>query len=147
MYRARREIEPPIPITSIQFLEMIPSSQFDICFEGGVEVSYDVGIVFFSNKMAATLSEVEDVYFDGTFYTRFQPMCYQLSSILTSKNEELYTAILAKVHELVPQLIPIHGISGWDRGARNPVKYRFRVFFFEVVTFITPKVFGGRFKN
>ena len=69
MYRARREIKPPIPRTPIEFLEMLPSSQFSIYFKGGVQVGCDVGMVFFSDKMATTLSKVEDVYFDGTFYT------------------------------------------------------------------------------
>ena len=69
MYRARREIEPHIPRTPIEFLEMIPLSHFGFHFKGEIQVGCDVGIVFFSDKMATILSEVEDVYFDGTFYT------------------------------------------------------------------------------
>ena len=139
MYRARREIEPPIPRTPIEFLEMIPLSQFGIYFKGDVQVGCDVGIIFFSDNMATTLSEVEDVYFDGTFYTvpsqfyqlwtifgRFQRHVLPvIHCILTSKKEELYTAILAKVHELIPQLIPLHGMSDWEKGARNAVKKQF----------------------
>ena len=34
MYRARRKIEPPIPRTPIEFLEMIPLSPFGIYFKG-----------------------------------------------------------------------------------------------------------------
>ena len=48
MYRARREIEPPIPRTAIEFL--IPLSPFGIYFKGEVQVGCDVGIVFFSEK-------------------------------------------------------------------------------------------------
>ena len=82
--------------------------------------------------MSTILSEVEDVYFDGTFYTvpsqfyqlwtifaRFQRHVLPLiHCILTSKSEELYTAILAKVHELIHQLMPIHGMSEWERGLK-----------------------------
>eukprot|EP00800_Vazella_pourtalesii_P004687 TRINITY_DN15436_c0_g1_i1.p1 TRINITY_DN15436_c0_g1~~TRINITY_DN15436_c0_g1_i1.p1 ORF type:complete len:126 (-),score=8.15 TRINITY_DN15436_c0_g1_i1:78-455(-) len=102
MYRARREIEPPILRTPIDFLEMILSSQFGIYFKGGVQVGCDVGMIFFSDKMATTLSEVEDVHFDGTFYTvpsqsyqlwtifaRFQRHVLPvIHCILTSKNED-----------------------------------------------------------
>ena len=56
---------------------MIPSLQFGIYFKGGVEVGCDVGMVFFSDKMATTLSGVEDVNFDGTFY-RVPSQFYQL---------------------------------------------------------------------
>ena len=140
MYRARREIEPPIPRTPIEFLEMIPLSPFGIYFKGEVQVGCDVEIVFFSDKMSTILSEVEDVYFDGTFYTvpsqfyqlwtifaRFQRHVLPvIHCILTSKSEELYTAILAKVHELIPQLMPIHGMSDWEKGARNAVKKQFQ---------------------
>ena len=136
MYRTRREIEPPITSTPIEFLEMIPSSPFGIYFKGEVRVGCDVGIDFFSDKMSTILSEVEDVYFDGTFYTvpsqfyqlwtifvRFQRHVLPvIHCILTSKSEELYTAILAKVYEHIPQLMPIHEMSDWEKGARNAVK-------------------------
>ena len=110
---------------------MIPLSHFGFHSKGVVQVGCDVGIVFFSDKMATILSEVEDVYFGGTFYTvpfqfcqlwtifaRFQRHVLPvMHCILTSENEELYTAILAKVHELIPQLIPIHGMSDCEKGA------------------------------
>ena len=119
---------------------MIPLSPFGIYFKGEVQVGCDVGIVFFSDKMSTILSEVEDVYFDGTFYTvpsqfyqlwtifaRFQRHVLPvIHCILTSKSEELYTAILAKVHEFIPQLMPIHGMSVWEKGARNAVKKQFQ---------------------
>ena len=69
--------------------------------------------------------------------------------ILTSNNEEHNTAdILAVVHELTPQLIiPIHGMSDWENGARYTAINSFRVFVLEVITSITFEVFGGRFEN
>ena len=55
MYRSRREIEPPIPQTAVEFSQMIASSQFAIHFKGKVEVGCDVGVFFFSEVMSSTL--------------------------------------------------------------------------------------------
>ena len=139
MYRARREIEPPIPGSAAEFCQLIPSSNFDVHYKGEVQIGSDIGVIFFSDKMTATLSEVENIFFDGTFYTvpsqfyqlwtifaRFGRHVLQvIHCILTGKHEEVYTAVLARIHELVPQLAPIYGMSDWEKGARNAVKTQF----------------------
>ena len=99
----------------------------------------DIGVIFFSDRMTATLSEVEDIYFDGTFYT-VPSQFYQLWTffsrfgrhilpvihcILTGKYEEIYTAVYEGIHELVPQLTPINGMSDWEKGVKNAVKTQF----------------------
>ena len=57
MYRGSREIEPPIPGSSAEFRQIIPSSPFGVHFKGEVHVGNDIGAIFFSDKMTATLSE------------------------------------------------------------------------------------------
>ncbi|KAI6654473.1 hypothetical protein LOD99_869 [Oopsacas minuta] len=140
MYRARREIEPPIPKGVTEFCQLIVSSDFGIYYKGEVQVGCETGVIFFSDKIKISLSEVDHIYFDGTFYT-VPSQFYQLWTIfarfgrnvlpvihclLTSKHEEIYTAVLARIHELVPQLKPIHGMSDWEKGARNAVKREFQ---------------------
>ena len=103
---------------------------------GKVDVGCDVGVIFFSDVVTSTLSNVGDIHFDGTFYT-VPSQFYQLWTIfarfgrhilpvidclLTAKHEELYTAVLAKIHELAPQLIPLNGMSIWEKGAKNAIK-------------------------
>ena len=41
---------------------------------------------------------------------------------MTSKDQELYTAILAKIHSLVPEFIPEISISDWEPAPRNAFK-------------------------
>ncbi|KAI6659858.1 hypothetical protein LOD99_14198 [Oopsacas minuta] len=133
MYRARREIEPPIPKDATEFCQLIVSSDFDIYYKGEVQVGCETGVIFFSGKIKISLSEVDHIYFDGTFYT-VPSQFYQLWTIfarigrnvlpvihclLTSKHEEIYTTVLARIHEHVPQLKPIHGMSDWEKGVRN----------------------------
>ena len=87
--------------------------------------------------VTSTLSNVEDIHFDGTFYSTVPSQFYQswtifarfgrhilpvIHCLLTAKHEELYTAVLAKIHELLPQLIPLNGMSDWEKWARNAIK-------------------------
>ena len=46
--------------------------------------------------------------------------------ILTSKQEALYTALLTNIRELLPQLLPTHGMSDWEIGPRNAFKKVFQ---------------------
>ena len=69
MYRARREIELPIPGSPAEFRQLIPSLKFGVHYKGHVQIGSDIGVISFSNKLTATLSEVEYIYFNGTFYT------------------------------------------------------------------------------
>ena len=100
----------------------------------------EIGVIFYSDKFSQVLTEVEDIQFDGTFYT--VPMqFYQLWTlfarigqhvvpcihcILTSKQEALYTALITRIRELLPQLLPTHGMSDWEIGPRNAVKEVFQ---------------------
>ena len=130
MYRARREIEPPIPKGATEFCQLIASSDFGIYYKGEVEVGGGTGVIFFSDNIKISLSEVDHIYFDGAFYT-VPSQCYQLWTIFarfgrhvlpvihclpTAKHEEIYTAVLARIHELVPQLKLIHQMSVDRRG-------------------------------
>ena len=136
MYRARREIKPPIPGSSAEFCQIIPSSPFGVHYKGEIHMGNDIGVIFFSDQMTATLSEVEEIYFDGTIHT-VPSQFYQLWTVfprfgrhvlpaiyclLKGKQEEIYTAVLARIQELLPQLTPNNGMSDWERGARNAVK-------------------------
>ena len=82
------------------------------------------------------LSEISKIQSDGTFYT-VRTQFSQLWTIIlvidrhalpgihclmTSKDQELYTAILAKIHSLVPDFIPEISISDWEPAPRNALK-------------------------
>ena len=41
---------------------------------------------------------------------------------MTSKDQELYTAIIAKIHSLIPDFIPKISISEWEPAPRNSMK-------------------------
>ena len=39
--------------------------------------------------------------------------------MLTNKDEELYHAVVHKIHELIPQLQPVSLMSDWEKAPRN----------------------------
>ena len=45
--------------------------------------------------------------------------------LLTGKQETIYTEVLRKIRELVPQLQPIRGMSDWEKAPRNSLKIVF----------------------
>ena len=44
---------------------------------------------------------------------------------MTNKDEELYTAVITKIKELIPQLQPTRTMSDWERGSRNAFKHAY----------------------
>ncbi|KAI6650050.1 hypothetical protein LOD99_6265 [Oopsacas minuta] len=109
MYRARREIEPPIPKGATEFCQLIVSSDFGIYYKGEVQ------------------TVPSQFYQLWTIFARFgRNVLPVIHCLLTSKHEEIYTVVLARIHELVPKLKPIHGMSDWEKGARNAVKRQFQ---------------------
>ena len=42
---------------------------------------------------------------------------------MTHKDEELYTAVVLKIQELLPQLQPTSMMSDWERASRNAFKH------------------------
>ena len=81
MYRARIEIKPPIHGSPVEFCQLIPSSKFGIHYKGEELVGCDIEVIFFSDRMTATLSEVEEIYFDGTF-TQYLPISINFGQFL-----------------------------------------------------------------
>ena len=62
----------------------------------------------------------------GQFFARFgRHILPVIHCILTGKLEEIYTAVLVRIHELVPQLTPINELSNWEKADRNAVKTQF----------------------
>ena len=43
--------------------------------------------------------------------------------LMTHKDEVLYTAVVLKIQELLPQLQPTSMISDWERSSRNAFKH------------------------
>ena len=69
MYRARKTVEPKIPLNASEFVDMIHTTTFGKYFKFSVTSGDQTGVVFFSEQMAGLLSEVTNLQFDGTFFT------------------------------------------------------------------------------
>ena len=99
-----------IPRTAWKFCEILPTSRkFAENLKAIVMLENQIGIIFFSDQIYNTASDIRNIQFDGTF---------QLS--LTSKKEELYHAVLNKISNMIPQLHPT--TADWETGARNALK-------------------------
>ena len=107
------------------------------------------------------LTGVEEIQFDGTFYTvpiQFYQLWTVFASIrghvipcihclLTGKQETLYTEVLRKIRELVPKLQPIRGMSDWEKAPRNSVKIVFEGIHLQGCFFTMLKIFGESYRN
>ena len=73
MYRARREVEPPIPASAVEFTQTISSTILNVNYRHSVMTHIEeidhYGAIFYSEKMAHELLSVDTISFDGTFYT------------------------------------------------------------------------------
>ena len=74
MYRARREVEPPIPANALEFIQTIPSTLFNANYVQSVAINIDgfahiYGAIFVSERMSKELVKLDTISFDGTFYT------------------------------------------------------------------------------
>ena len=118
MYRARREFEPPIPGSPAEFCQMIPSSQFGVHYKSEVHVGNDIEVIFFSDKMAATLSEVEDIYFDGTFYT-VPSQIYQLWTVFARFGRHVLPAIQSAYWQTGRYLYSCSIKNSWTSSTTN----------------------------
>ena len=83
MYRSRREIEPIIPKSAAMFCDQLVLTRYAIYYRGAVQVGEDIGVVFFSEKMNEFLTGVEEIQFDGTFYS-VPIQFYQLWTVFAS---------------------------------------------------------------
>ena len=96
-----------------------------------------IAMFFFSDKIYDILGDIYDIQFDGTFYVESR-LFYQLFTIflstgrhnipvihclMTHKDEELYTARVLKIKELLPQLQPNNNMSDWERASRKAFKH------------------------
>ena len=137
MFRARRAIQPTIPQTSIEFCDQLPTTNFAIHLKAIVILHERIAVGFFSDKIYDILGDIYDIQFDGSFYV-VPRLFYQLFTIflsterhsipvihclMTHKDEELYTALVLKIKELLPQLQPNNTMSDWERASRKAFKH------------------------
>ena len=140
MYRARREVERPIPANALEFIQTIPLTLFNANYVQTVAINID-GIahyeaIFFSKRMSKVLVKLDMISFDGTFYTcpkQFKQLWtifrifqrYTIPAIhclLTCNKEELYIAVLSKILQCIPQLSPKFSMSDLEKATRNATK-------------------------
>ena len=136
MYCSRRRLQPKVPLTAIEFSVMLPESTFATHHKFTVTATNHTAVIFYSERMKSYLSEISKIQSDGTFYTvptQFSQLWTifvvidrhalpGIHCLMTSKDQELYTAILAKIHSLVPEFIPEISISYWEPAPRNAFK-------------------------
>ena len=115
---------------------MLPVSTFATHHKSTVTTTTHTAVIFYSKRMKNYLTEISKIQPDGTFYTvptQFSQLWTifvvidrhalpGIHCLMTSKDQELYTAILAKIHSLVPEFIPEISISDWEPAPRNVLK-------------------------
>ena len=104
----------------MEFCDQLPTTNFAIHLMTSVILDERIAVFFFSEKIYGILRDVYDIQFDGTFYV-VPILFYRLFTIflstgrhsipvihclMTHKDEELYTAVVLKIKEFLPQLQP-----------------------------------------
>ena len=67
MYRSRREVEPTIPRCATEFCQEIQLTQYGMYYRGEVIVGADIGVIFYSDKIAQFLQKLMKFYLMGPF--------------------------------------------------------------------------------
>ena len=87
-------------------------------------------------------------FINSTLFARIgRHVVLYIHYILTSKQEALYTALLTKIRELLPQLLPTHGMSDWEIGPINAFKKVFQGIRLHGCYFIKHKMSGENWEN
>ena len=131
----RRKLQiPGMPKSADEFSELLLHSRFSNIHKVTVRVDTNsVGVIFMSNKMASLVKVCKHISFDGTFYI-VPKIFYQLFTIfcfyhehtipvihilMTNKSEELYSACLKVVFEIIPDFEPNFAVSDFEDAPRN----------------------------
>ena len=135
MYRARRETQPKIPKSALEFSTIIEDCpNFGQFCKGTVVIGDQCSVIFI--QIHEYLSNVTNVFFDGTFkkcpkqYLQLWTLFVEFGRyvlpafhcLLTCKSEDIYTATLLRIKQLAPQLSPSSAMSDWEPAARNAIK-------------------------
>ena len=136
MYRARRKLQPIIPLTASEFCDLLPTTTFGDYYKFSVRCGNDIGVVFYSEQMSTLLSEITNIQFDGTFFT-VPIQFFQLWTIfvavgkhslpaihclMTAKSQDVYQAVLENISIRLPHFKPLASMSDWEPAARNAIK-------------------------
>ena len=136
MYRARKTVEPGIPLNASEFCDIIPTTQLGKFFKFSVTSDNQTGGVFFSERMSGFLSEVSNIQFDGTFYTvskQFTQLWTVFVSVgrhslpaihclMTGKSQGQYQSLHDNLSSKIPNFIPVTSMSDWEAAPRNAFK-------------------------
>ena len=136
MYRARRTLQPKIPLTATEFCDMLVTSSFAVNFKFSVTKGGQTAVVFFSDEIRTLFNETTNIQFDGTFQTvpnQFVQLWTIFVSVgrhtmpvihclMTSKSQELYKGILENLVTNIPQFKPMASMSDWEPAPRNAFK-------------------------
>ena len=118
---------------------MLPTTPFGRFHKSTVIANNQTAIICFSDAMKDFIPQISDIQFDGTFFV-VPIQFYQLWTLfvtvgnhtlpaihclMTGKEEELYTAVLDKICNLIPQFHPKTCMSDWERAPRNSLEQIF----------------------
>ena len=136
MYRARKTIQPKVPQSDIEFIDLLVSTPLGVHYKFYVTSGNQIAVVFFSDEITDLLTEATNIQFDGTFYT-VPILFYQLWTIfvsvgrytipaapclLTAKSQELYKKVLDSLVAYIPEFKPVATMSDWELASRNAFK-------------------------
>ena len=133
---SEEDLQPKIPFTAPEFCNMLVTSTFNDYYKFSVSQGGQTTLIFYSVEMMTFLSEATNIQFDGTFLT--VPILFVqlwtffvavgrhtmpiIHCLMTSKSQELYSAIFKDLVAYVPQFQPIASMSGWEPADRNAFK-------------------------
>ena len=111
-----------------------------------------------SHKMTSLMKSCKQIKFVGTFwkvpkifYQLFTIFCFYrehtisvIHILMTNKSEELYSACIKMVIEIIPEFEPNSAASDFDYVPRNAFRNNFLVFILQDAYFIIQKLFRVR---
>ncbi len=142
MYQARKRTQPPLPISAGAFAAALAdpgnqASSYNTHYRASVTADNNMAIIFMSDFMITRASEVEQCFYDGTFFTvptlfhqlftlhgLFHTYCLPIAMVLmTGRSEALYSEVMCKIQEIIPNFVPLSFMGDFEVASRNAVQF------------------------
>ena len=133
MYKRRKLEVPNIPLSPEEFVEQLIVYSYTNTYRFSIANDNGTAVVFATELMLSKLRESDSIHFDATFKV-VPRLFYQLMTIfipfkghtipaihilMTSKNEQLYKAVLLSLKDILPNFNPSTAMCDFEKSSRN----------------------------
>ncbi len=139
LQRAQRRAQLRVPQSAAEAVELLEeAAAYNKYFQGSItDDEGEVAILLYAEELAHILPEIENISYDGTFFTTPEHF-YQLftvhalyldhsfpivTALMTRKTESLYRKVFEKINEKLPSLKPKQAMGDFETSSANALAH------------------------